>query len=477
MKNIGIMKNLDSCILKTLQVLVFPLMLVSCSFDGDSDCPIATNGDIATVRLQITANDPETVSTRFQPNSSEIVGSEVGKNGEYINSLLFFIVDGIGNVAYVKNLAASDLGGDASTGNLMAYTSEAITLSASASYTVYAFANMSDAYFNNWSKMYGLEEGNHFNEETLNQIILDDPASKIDLKNNFIPMSAKATLSLSSPVNEISLDRIVSKIRLGIKKNDNVNVQSFSISGWADRVPLVDNATLSSVIYDRKQTFQNPEFTENNGVYYLKDFYVNESPGQHPFTVSVTTDESGNPTYIGTTARDNIPRNCIYPLTLNLVQYQLELTAGFYFNPIGAHVPLNVDFEDGTYNVEIPDGMQFYFDAVMNGTTVQMGYTWTINSESQDEGIAFINGSSQSNSVTGSHAEGAFSATGHAGDIYSLTLNVAWGGNIRRTYGINITTIEFDEEYWLDQILNGSSNASSRNAGFLHPEVLNLFIK
>ena len=121
--------------------------------------------------------------------------------------------------------------------------------------------------------------------------------------------------------------------------------------------------------------------------------------------------------------------------------------------------------------------MQFYFDAVMNGTTVQMGYTWTINSESQDEGIAFINGSSQSNSVTGSHAEGAFSATGHAGDIYSLTLNVAWGGNIRRTYGINITTIEFDEEYWLDQILNGSSNASSRNAGFLHPEVLNLFIK
>ena len=320
------MKHTYYCTLKgAFLALALPLALASCSFDGDYDDCAEAVGDVKTVRLQITANDPDEVAgTRFSPAEGDIKGNERGTDGEYINSLDIFIVSSAtsatsANVVYALHLNAAKLGGDAANGNLTSYTSEPIELTDDTRYTVYAFANMSDTYASAWSSsVASIDKGGTLTASTLNDIMLDDPAGKLDFKNGkFIPMSASYDItSLASPVIEVGLDRLVSKIRLGIKKESNVTVTNLTIGGWVDKVPLMNSATVIGAVNKCEETFTSPVLTEDNDVYMMDDFYVNESPAANPLDVTVTTDEPGTPTYTATTSRDNIPRNCIYPLTL-----------------------------------------------------------------------------------------------------------------------------------------------------------------
>lgn len=465
-----------------LFALAVPLSLASCSFDGDYDDCASQAGDVKTVRLQITANDPDEVAnTRFSPEEDEIKGNEAGKDGEYINSLDIFIVGADDKVVFASHKPATELGTDAAEGKLKQYTSEPIKLTDGTPYTVYAFANMSTTYSSGWAGIETIGEGGTLSASTLNAIMLDDPAGKIDKSSNFIPMSATQTIeSLSSPVIEVSLDRLVSKIRLAIKKDENVNVTSLKISGWADKVPLMNNATVSGEDYDCEKTFSNPELTEKGGTYSMEDFYVNESPKGHNFNVEVTTDEPGIPTYTATTSRDNIPRNCIYPLTLNLGDLDLQLTAGFYFNVIGARVPLEVtNSGKNEFDIDIPDGMEFYIDAEMTPQTSNTyTYNWEIEGGTQD-GFTLLNydNGKQVASFTGSHVGGTVPALGLAEDDtgrnYALALNVTWGTN-SRSYTVNITHIWFDEAYWIDQIMKAASR--SADAVSLQPETLNMVI-
>ena len=52
----------------------------------------------------------------------------------------------------------------------------------------------------------------------------------------------------------------------------------------------------------------------------------------------LTTNEHSGTTYEAVTSRNELPRNSIFPLTLLLNQYGLELTAQCWVSPIG-HVP------------------------------------------------------------------------------------------------------------------------------------------
>lgn len=471
-----------------LFALAVPLSLASCSFDGDYDECADQAGDVKTVRLQITANDPDEVAnTRFSPEEDEIKGNEAGKDGEYINSLDIFIVSSAtsNNVVYASHLDATDLEGDAVNGKLTSYTSGPIELTDGTPYTVYAFANMSDTYVSTWSSVSSIDKEGTLTASMLNGIMLDDPAGKLDFeKGDFIPMSASEEIKdLSSPVIEVELDRLVSKIRLAIKKDENVNVTSLKISGWADKVPLMNNATVSGEAYDCEKTFSGSDLvlTETDGTY-SKDFYVNESPKGHNFNVEVTTDEPGTPTYTATTVRDNIPRNCIYPLTLNLSDLDLQLTAGFYFNVIGARVPLEVtNSGKNEFDIDIPDGMEFYIDAEMTSqtsNTYTYTYNWEIEGGTQD-GFTLLDydNGKQVASFTGSQVGGTVPALGLAegkdGGTYALDLNVTWGAN-RRSYTVNITHIWFDEAYWIDQIMKAASR--SADAVSLQSETLNMVI-
>lgn len=467
-----------------LLALAVPLALVSCSFDGDYDDCAGQTGDVKPVRLQITANDPEAVSgTRFSPTDDETVGSEIGESGEYINSLDIFIVGSDNRVVFARHLNDGDLGGEAVTGNLKSYTSEA-KLTDDTSYTVYAFANMSTKYSSDWDNIAGISESGTLAAATLNAIMLDDPAGKLNFaEGNFIPMSAsKVITDLSSPVIDVELDRLVSKIRLSIKKGDGVNVKSLTISGWADKVSLMNNATVSGEDYDCEKTFSNPELTEKGGTYSMEVFYVNESPKGHNFNVKVTTDEPGTPTYTATTERDNIPRNCIYPLKLNLNEYLFDIEAECWIAPIGAYFPVDVDFDNNTFHITLPNLCTFQFTgSLMKGSeALDATYTWSINEGTKNpEAIEFVD--SETSKWTGSVLRGLVAYQYEELPEFSLDVSVnatsTSNPNIKvsRTYGVEITTKPFSE--YLDE-LSTNSNSATRGVGMsLAPEVLNLSIK
>lgn len=474
------MKHTYYCTLKgAFLALALPLALASCSFDGDYDDCAEAVGDVKTVRLQITANDPDEVAgTRFSPAEGDIIDNERGTDGEYINSLDIFIVSSTSaNVVYASHLDAADLGGDAANGNLTSYTSEPIELTDVTHYTVYAFANMSDTYVSTWSSVSSIDK-----EGTLTALMLDDPAGKLDFeKGDFIPMSASEEIKdLSSPVIEVELDRLVSKIRLAIKKDENVNVTSLKISGWADKVPLMNNATVSGENYGCSRLLTPSELEQ------LKvgtcDIYVNESPKSHPFNVTVTTDEPGTPTYTATTERDNIPRNCIYPLTLNLNEYLFDIAAECWIAPMGAYVPVPVNFDDNTFHITLPNLCTFQFTgSLMKGTEELNGatYTWSINDENtkNPEAIEFVDAEGQE--WTGQVLKGlvAYQDEELPQFTLSVSVNATSDPNIKvsRTYGIEITTKQFFE--YLDELSTNSTSATRGVGMSLAPEVLNLSIK
>lgn len=484
--------NLKSALL----ALAVPLALASCSFDGDyDDCP--DTGGVKTVRLQITANDPAAVNdTRFSPPAEDIEKQEPGTKGEYINSLDIFIVGANDVVAFADHrtadkldgLTADELDGDAATGDLKTYTSDAIELTDGGSYTVYAFANMSTTYSSDWADIASIAKGGTLSKATLNAIVLNDPAAKIDLKTNFIPMSATETITdLSSPIIEVSLDRLVSKIRLAIKKDDGVNVTSLKILGWADKVPLMNDATVSGVNYACEKVFENPTLTQGTDVYTMADFYVNESPAPHPFTVEVKTDEQGSPVYTATTARDNLPRNCIYPLTLNINTLDLQLEAGLIFNPIGAHVLVDVVNIGSSFYIEIPDGWEFSLDAKLNVQSSSCTYTWTDEATDPDNDefqLVDATGAPKTDiKGTDGYIRGVVPSLGLAegaeGKTYVVGLNVEWMDSyqrsLSRSYTVNIKHIWDDEEYW-SSLIEAAVESSTTTATYLQPETLNMVI-
>lgn len=476
--------NLKSALL----ALAVPIALASCSFDGDyDDCP--DTGGVKTVRLQITANDPAAVNdTRFSPPAEDIEKQEPGTKGEYINSLDIFIVGANDVVAYAAHLDADYLGGEADEGNLKSYTSKAIDLTDGA-YTVYAFANMSETYSQAWDGIASIAKGGTLSKATLDAIVLNDPAGNLNFTNgHFIPMSATETITdLSSPIIEVSLDRLVSKIRLAIKKDTGVNVTSLKISGWADKVSLMDNADASAspsgTAFDCDKEFTSDELTKIDASTY--DFYVNETPTSNPFSVEVKTNEQGSPVYTATTARNNLPRNCIYPLTLNLNTLDLQLTAQFWFNAIGVHIPVEIVSEN-EFDVDIPDGMEFELQAALIGgdQAQQPTYTWTLTSSAKDvNGVAWFDDSNQSvtSTLTASKIKGILPALGLSENDaaigpYTLQLDVTWGTtSTRRSYTVNVSHIWFDEAHWIDKILNASTTRAAA-ASYLQPETLNMVI-
>lgn len=378
------------------------------------------------VQLNITAEEEHSLNTR---------NTEVGQNHEYINTLCVLLVKG-GKV--VKKLLP-DLSANAAakTGDLKNYTSELFELE-SGRYTVYAFANMYDTYLAKWSTISGLAEGAAVSGVDFSNMVLTNPAGKLDFTRYFIPMSAKQDVTVDASTRSISigLDRLVSKIRINVTPTD-VKVNSLTFGGCANGVKLfADGGTASSIVYDVKKTmnFTNPQST-------VADFYVNatEESG-HPFSVELTTNEYSGTTYTATTTRDELPRNSIFPLTLQLNQYGLKLEAQCWVSPIGhVPVPVKVSLDPDTYEVKVPEGCQFAFTVnvvqTSDGAVVAAPSSkWTIQS-STIPGIAFDGATENVQTV-----RGHISAT--VGQTYDLGAEVSWtagGKTYRRFYTVHLT--------------------------------------
>lgn len=412
------------------------------------------------VQLNITAEEEHSLNTR---------ATEVGQNHEYINTLCVLLVkDGKVVKKLLPDLSANDA---AKTGNLKNYTSELFELE-SGDYTVYAFANMYDTYLAEWSTISGLAEGEAVSGVDFSNMVLTDPAGKLDFTTYFIPMSAKQDVTVDASTRSISigLDRLVSKIQINVTPTD-VKVNSLTFGGCANGVKLfADGGTASSIAYDVEKTmnFTDPQST-------VADFYVNatEESG-HPFSVELTTNEYSGTTYNATTTRDELPRNSIFPLTLQLNQYGLDLDAQCWVSPIGSlPVEVTVGFQQDTYEVDVPEGCQFAFTVNSvkktdgSGNVTNVSSEWTIPDNLT--GIAFDGASSGVQTVKGH-------ITAAVGRDFELSAKVTWkdaGSTYNRIYTIILHTKDLTE---FPLTTTGKQNSSSR-IQYLSPEMLNLFIK
>lgn len=409
------------------------------------------------VQLNITAEEESSLNTR---------DTEVGKTHEYINTLCVLLVK---DSKVVKKLLP-DLSANASakTGDLKNYVSAPFEL-VPGTYTVYAFANMFDEYLADWTNISSLADGADVSADYFSNMVLTNPADKLDFTTYFIPMSAKQDVTVDASTRSISigLDRLVSKIRINVTPN-TVGVNSLTFGGCADGVKLFADGTASSIAYGGKKTmnFANAEST-------LADFYVNATEeDNHPFSVELTTNEYSGTTYNATTKRGILPRNSIFPLTLQLNQYGLGLEAQCWVSPIGSlPVEVTVGFQQDTYEVDVPEGCQFAFTVNSvkktdgSGNVTNVSSEWTIPENLT--GIAFDGASSGVQTVKGH-------ITAAAGRDFELSAKVTWtdaGSTYNRLYKVILHTKDLTEFP-----LTTTGNSSSR-IQYLSPEMLNLFIK
>lgn len=409
------------------------------------------------VQLNITAEEEHSLNTR---------ATEVGQNHEYINTLCVLLVkDGKVVKKLLPDLRANAA---AKTGDLKNYTSELFELE-SGVYTVYAFANMYDTYLAEWPTISGLAKGDAVSGVDFSNMVLTNPAGKLDFTTYFIPMSAKQDVTVDASTRSISigLDRLVSKIRINVTPTD-VKVNSLTFGGCANGVKLfADGGAASSIAYDVEKTmnFTDPQST-------VADFYVNATEDKgHPFSVELTTNEYSGTTYTATTTRDELPRNSIFPLTLQLNQYGLDLDAQCWVSPIGSlPVEVTVGLQD-TYEVDVPEGCQFAFTvnsvqaAGSSSPETNVSSVWTI--PDGITGIAFDGETSGVKTVKGH-------VTAAAGRNFELNAQVSWtdaSGTYNRIYTIILHTQDLTKFP-----LTTTGNSSSR-IQYLSPEMLNLFIK
>lgn len=449
--------------------------LASCSFDDD----INTGGDNApaTLQLSITAREEGDLNTR--------VGTEVGQDNEYMHNLLvLFIQNGKVVKKFLPDLRYDEA---AKVGNLKTWESEKFTL-APGTYTVYAFANIDTYYDEHWGSLTGLEENAQIPDGVdIDNIVLEDnPASKLDFVTYFIPMSAKEDVTVTSDTRKVSigLDRLVSKIRMSITGKPDTKVTALSFGGYADKITLFSDKTLEGETYTTTKTITVPgdgtlkaDVSGTTGTLAIPDFYVNSSPDGHPFTVNIKTVETTGIIHDATavTQRNVLPRNSIFPLTLQLNDYGLDLEAQCWVSPIGSlPVEVTVGFTPDTYEITVPEGCQFAFTVKginINGgnTSYITNLTGTWNMPDGVSGIAFDGATTGVTTVKGH-------VTASVGKTVDLSLLVTWqdnGATYNRTYTVKLTTADLTNY----PLYSKQTCTPEFGLDYLRHEMLNMFIK
>lgn len=446
--------------------------LTGCSMDDDlGDCTSGTSA------LQVT------VSAR-QEGDLNARATEGGQDGEFMRDLcVLFVQDNV-----VKLKLQPDLSGDdsAQKGNLQAWTSGEQNGLEAGTYTVYAFANISD-YYDKWS------EGGTLSGDALPEnIVIEDPAGNLDFENGkFIPMSAKEEITITAATRSVSigLDRLVAKVRMtvGTTSQEDVTVKNVTFSGYADKVSLIEDVSISSTpLRDKKYEYTEEFHISASQDKAIQDFYVNETCQGAPFTISVTTTENQGVTYLATTTRTDLPRNSIYPLTLNLNDSELSITAEVYLLAIGASVEdcevEPVEGTQGTYRLRIPYGGLFHLQ--LNNTTDitydATGCSWqndpanTLVALKQEyEGEQPGELPEDQGTVTGTSVWGYNSAAEIAGE-YPIYLTAKWtddSNNFTRKYTILIVP---EDMFNFDYTIFNTNNLSEYRSLYLNKEYINI---
>lgn len=434
--------------------------LTGCSWEED---PATCLPETTSLQVTVSARQEGDLNSRADENAKE---------GEFMHDLCVLFVQN----NTVKLKLQPDLSNDASAtaGNLENWTSGEQFLEAG-TYTVYAFANVNPYYaYSNW------------NENTVlttvpEEIVLNDPAGDLNSgTRQYIPMAAKETVEITAATRSVSigLDRLVAKVRMTVSttSQDPVTVKNVTFSGYADKVSLIEDASLSSVNRDRSYAYTHDVRISNGNPEDIPEFYVNETRPGDPFSISVTTDENQGVTYLATTECRELPRNSIYPLTLNLNDFGIEITPTAWLKVTG--VPYDVYYtpvSENTYRIKMATGSYFSLtpQSVMaeDGTSISnVSWSWTIPSDLPTGYVATSNGNV---------AEGHFPSGGKKYyDDFSLQLNAQWtynGVNYNRAYTFIIDVCH--DEVWAmsHRTQNNANSRATDNSNWLIPEFLNMY--
>lgn len=426
--------HLSRCLRNAVRFLTLlcALALAACTQDDD-----AVGGAPVEVRLAVTADHEETLPARQAADDTE-----EGRTNEYMHELCVFIVDADGKI---EHRLLPDLSGDtdAQTGNLQQWTSYPILLTPGEK-TLYAFANWSMADNDEWTQLLSQTEGAQFDVEKLYSIVLDDPAAKLDFDaGRFIPMAARTTATVTASTRElrIGLDRLVSKLRLTARLDEEgVRIRGCTFEGVATQCHLLDTVPADS----RTRSYTMPVPTPaGDGVYVFPDVYINATYGStEPFTVTLVTDKNAGTTYTAQTDRKEVPRNSIYPLNLTLSPFAPRIGVRSWVSPIG-HYPVEVetDFNADAFEVSLAEGSQFEFsidgiDGAADATNIAAA--WRLPDTTPD-GVVF-------DGTPDDVASDDLTVKGHLTTLpvrstFTLGVDVSWtagGKHYRRHYTLTV---------------------------------------
>lgn len=440
--------------------------LTGCSWEED---PATCLPETTSLQVTVSARQEGDLNSRADENA---------KPGEFMNDLCVLFVQN--NVVKLKLQPDLSTNTSASTGDLEEWTSEEQFLEAG-TYTVYAFANLSEIYYSKWVI------GTTLSGDALPEnIVLNDPAGDLNSSTRkYIPMAAKETVEITAATRSVSigLDRLVAKVRMTVSttSQEPVTVKNVTFSGYADKVSLIKDESLSSVNRDRSYAYSNDVQISHGNPEHIPEFYVNETPQGDPFTISVTTTENQGVTYLATTKLDNLPRNSIYPLTLNLNDSELSITASVYLPPIGMALEdcevEPVDGQKDTYRLRIPAGGYFHMqlENTADITYDENACSWQ-NDPANSNWISILKEYQQGLPPDEGTVEGT-SIWGHSSsdetyDEYPIYLTAKWtaGENIfTRKYTILIST-----ETWDNFPLPNTNSLSEYRSLYLNKEYINI---
>lgn len=468
------------------------VLLSSCYGDEYGDCP-ATGGDAVPVKVNVSAG------VIGDLNGSRAGGDVNAEEHEFMHTLYLCILDEQGYVqemfhaedGSLQNLIVSEPA--AATGDIFNWTSDEFTLPVG-TYTIYAFANV-DGYIGENDQTEDVDVMRYLQNQfrigagvrtDLPRFRLNDPASKIDFANGmYIPMSAKKTITITPNTRDISigLDRLVSKVRITVPDNQYVSTNStITFSGYSENVPLLgaDNGGYGDAqLYGGTTTTDEIPFTQ---VGEDVSFYVNETPGGNPFTVTLSTGNTtgGVSTYTATTERTELPRNSIYPLTLTFSDFGISITPRAWLEVLGIGYKVEYTPEKyGVYRVKLATGSYFELtpEAITAGGAPISGVTWKWTQDGNLPTGYVVKIDDNTDTVTGNLPAGGKSYYGE----FTLKLNGKWTYNradYDRTYTFIIDVCR-DEVWAMGRLIDNGANSRAAEmpdpAYRLAPEYLNMF--
>ena len=478
-------------------------LLPSCSFDDDYDGGTQGGKGPVAVKLSVTAGEPGDL------NGTRAAGDLVeGGDGEFMHTLRVYIVKldakPVTTVLDLSDEIAADFAQNplAESGNVKRWNFDDLSL-APGRYAVYAFANIEDysgvfdsPTSNGTQTATGEEmlentftENYELRDDNLNSYRLTNPAGVIKPANGkFIPMSARYVFTVSGDLNEsgetvfsIGLDRLVSKVQLQLGEQGQAQLPaacSLIFSGYSQNVPLMARAANTSTDEEFASYYGPREATTTkNNVKggQLVEFYVNETPDGDPFTVNLNTaGTTGLTTYTSTTVNTTaLPRNSIFPLTLNFPDYVPDFNWQAWLAPIGDWAEVETEFDGETYIVKVPEGAKFNF--TLNGMRPSTGLAMPVDVTAEwnvpKSTAKWFNNLTYDNSAI----SGFITASG-AGTQLPLSVTVSWKTGLgspytlNRKYNVIIELIDItDADY--------KTRAGGEQSRLLTPEVLNMFIK